>query len=197
MTTQALKKLLAKGRGFTTRQAVAAGVSRQSLCDCHAAGKLVRMSRGVYLPAATNRSVAPEIETLQHKGGDFVLCLFSALRFYGIGTQNSPGVWIAILNTRHVPVVDFPLECVRCGPRYYRALVSRRSLNGLPLKVYTPAKTVADCFKFRNRVGLEVALEALRDGWRQKQFTLDELCEAAKACRVANVITPYLEMLAG
>ena len=68
-------------------------------------------------------------------------------------------------------------------------------MNGLPLKVYSPAKTVADCFKFRNRYGLDTALEALRDGWRHKKFTIDELNEAARICRVNRIMTPYMEMM--
>lgn len=194
MENLALKKLLESGRSFTTAQAVSTGISRQALCDCLSAGKLVRLSRGVYLPISVNNSETPEIEALQRKGVDFVLCLLSALRFYDIGTQNPPGIWIAIPNSHHIPVMDFKVECIRLGEQYYNARINIQTLNGLQLKVYSPARTVADCFRFRNRIGLDVALEALRDGWQKKLFTSDELYDVAKECRIANVITPYMEM---
>lgn len=197
MKNPAINTLLSAGSCFTTAEAVARGISRQALCDYCNAGKLVRMGRGVYLPVLTSTSTSPEIEALQRKGTDFVLCLFSALKFYNIGTQNPSGIWIAILNTQHIPNVDFPLECIRCGEHYFNALVSTRTLNDLPVKVYSPARTIADCFKFRNKIGLDVAMEALRDGWHKKLFTMDELSEAAKICRVAKIITPYMEMLVG
>ena len=69
--------------------------------------------------------------------------------------------------------------------------------NGLPLKVYTPARTVVDCFRFRNRIGLDTAMEALRDGWHKKLFTSDELYDVARTCRIANVLMPYMEMMLG
>ena len=197
MKNPTINILLSEGNCFTTAQAVAQGISRQTLCDYCNAGKLVRMGRGVYLPVLTNNSTVPEIEVLQRKGIDFGLCLFSALKFYNIGTQNPSGIWIAIKNTQHIPRVDFPLECIRCDEHYFNALVSSYTLNNLPVKVYSPAKTIADCFKFRNKIGLDVAMEALRDGWRKKLFTMDELSEAAHICRVAKIITPYMEMLIG
>ena len=195
MENQALKNLLASGSGFTTGQAVIAGISRQALCDCCKSGKLLRLSRGVYLAMSENNSESPEIEVLQRRGIDFTLCLLSALRFYNIGIQNPQRVWIAILNSHHTPVTTFPLECVRYGEQYYNADVTNQTLNGLPLKVFSPARTVVDCFRFRNRIGLEVALEALRDGWQKKLFNSDELYHIAKFCRVAKVMTPYMEMM--
>jgi len=195
MENTAIKDILASGTGFTTRQAVASGISRQSLCDYCKSGRIVRLSRGVYLPVGNDVSESPEIEALQRKGTDFVLCLLSALKFHGIGTQNPPGIWIAILNSRHAPSVDFKLECIRFGERFYNSNVAMETANGLPLKVYTPARTVVDCFRFRNRIGLDTAMEALRDGWHKKLFTSDELYGIARTCRIANVLRPYMEMM--
>ena len=195
MENQSIKKIISDGMIFTVRQASAAGISRQTLCDYCNSGRLVRLSRGVYLPVATNQSEFPEIEVLQRRGVDFSLCLFSALRFHGIGTQNPPRLWIAMLNSRHVPTVDFKLSVVRFSERYYHSDLMVQSLNGLPVKLYTPARTVVDCFRFRNRVGLDVAMEALRDGWRKKLFTIDELHRVAQACRIANILMPYMEMM--
>jgi len=197
MNNPKINTLLSSGVCFTTAQAVKLGISRQSLCDYCNAGKLMRMGRGVYLPVLTYNSTSPEIEVLQRKGTDFVLCLFSALKFYNIGTQNHPSIWIAIKNTQHIPSVDFPLECLRCEEHYFNSLVAVHALNNLPVNVYSPARTIADCFKFRNKIGLDVAMEALRDGWQKKLFTMDELEEAAQICRVAKIMTPYMEMLVG
>ena len=197
MENKAIKRILASGTGFTTRQAAASGVSRQTLCDyCHS-GRIVRLSRGVYLPLTDNASEFPEIEVLQRKGTDFVLCLLSALKFHGIGTQNPPGVWIAILNSRHAPSVDFKLDCIRLDERFYNSNVAMEMMNGLPLKVYTPARTIVDCFRFRNHIGLDTAMEALRDGWHKKLFSSDELYGVARTCRIANVLMPYMEMMLG
>ncbi len=124
-----------------------------------------------------------------------MLCLFSALSFYHIGTQNPCGVWIMVKSNSHVPKVNFPLECIRCSDAVYDFGIEERVLNNLPIKVYSPAKTVADCFKFRNRYGLDLALEALRDGWRRHKFTVDELNQDARIDRVQNVMTPYMEMM--
>ncbi len=197
MNNPHIHSLLSTGNAFTTAQAVAAGISRQTLCDYLQAGKLIRMGRGIYLPAHESKSESPEIEVLQQKGCDFVLCLLSALRFYNIGTQHSHAIWISVKKARHIPSVNFPLECLRLEEHLYSALFTIQTINNLPIKVYTPARTVADCFRFRNRIGLDVAMEALRDGWHKKLFTVDEILEAAKICRIANTLTPYLEMLVG
>ena len=92
MQNQAIKFMLESGASFTTAQATASGITRQTLCDYSNSGKLIRISRGVYLPTLSNNSESPEIEVLQRKGTDFVLCLLSALRFCDIGTQNPQGI---------------------------------------------------------------------------------------------------------
>lgn len=84
---------------------------------------------------------------------------------------------------------------MRFSGRAFNTGVQEHEVNRVPVKIYTPAKTVADCFRFRNRIGLDVALEALREAWRTRQATMDELWQAAKACRVSNVVRPYLEAI--
>jgi predicted transcriptional regulator of viral defense system len=125
-----------------------------------------------------------------------VICLVSALRFHGLTTQSSPVVWIAIPNKAWAPKIATPrLRLVRYSNAALKEMVEEHMIEKVVVKVYSPAKTVADCFKFRNKVGVDVALEALRDCWKQRKATMDELWAAAKVCRMVNVMRPYLESL--
>ena len=122
--------------------------------------------------------------------------LISALQFHNLTTQIAPQVWIAIENKSWEPSFDYPpLEIVRLTGPAFSFGVEEHKIDRITVKVYSPAKTVADCFKFRNKIGLDVAMEALRETWRSRKATMDELWEAAKVCRVANVMRPYLEAI--
>jgi predicted transcriptional regulator of viral defense system len=125
-----------------------------------------------------------------------VVCLLSALQFHRLTTQAPYEVWLAIDRKAWRPIsVELPLRIFRfSGPALSQGIEEHR-IEGVPVKVYTPAKTVADCFKYRNKIGLDVALEALRVCWKQRQATMDQLWQAANICRVANVMRPYLESL--
>ena len=195
MVSIAIRKLTGKGRAFTLKDARKAGVSHQLLADYCRKGVFSRQGYGVYAPARNYMSEYPEIEFLQKRGTDFVLCLLSSLRVHEFTTQNPSEVWIAVRHGRRAPRTDFKLHCIHFTDDVFGYGIEEHMLNGLPLKVYSPAKTVADCFKFRNRYGLDTALEALRDGWRRRKFTIDELNAAARVCRVNRIMTPYLEMM--
>ena len=107
-------------------------------------------------------------------------------------------IWMAIPVKSWTPKADdLPVRFVRFSDASIRANVQRHNVNGAEVRVFSPAKTVADCFKFRNKIGKDVALEALRDGWRSRLFTMDELWETARVCRVQKVMRPYLEGLVG
>ena len=159
-------------------------------------GRLVRRARGVYAPA--NREISGmhdwELACLRLPKG--VLCLMSALVYHRIGTQNPNQVWMAIDVKAWRPRVDYPrMRIVRfSGPARSQGIMTVK-VGSATLRVYNPAKTVADCFKYRHKIGLEVAVEALREGWRIKKFSLVELAAMARICRVRNVIQPYLEMI--
>lgn len=125
---------------------------------------------------------------------DVVFCLLTALKFHDLTTQLPFEVWIAIANKGHPPRLDYPsLRTVRFSEASLRYGVQLVKVEGVSLRVTTPAKTVADCFKFRSKVGLDVALEALRDVLRQRKATSDELWRCAQVDRVSNVMRPYLE----
>jgi predicted transcriptional regulator of viral defense system len=123
-----------------------------------------------------------------------VLCLLSALRFHDLTTQQSSDVWLAIPHKAHAPRFDYPpLRIVRMSGASMSEGVETVDVAGTQVRVFGVAKTVADCFKYRNKIGLDVALEALREAWNGKRATMDELWRYAEICRVANVMRPYLE----
>jgi predicted transcriptional regulator of viral defense system len=125
-----------------------------------------------------------------------VICLLPALRFHGIGTQAPHEVWIAIEQGAARPRVDYPRVRVTLisGPAFTFG-VECHPIDGVPARIYSPAKTVVDCFKFRNKIGLDVAIEALREALRAKRCTREDLWAAAKVCRVSTVIRPYIEAM--
>lgn len=125
-----------------------------------------------------------------------VICLLSALSFHRIGTQNPHQVWIAIDRKAGKPKIDNTLvRIVRFSKTSLEYGVKIHEIQGIRLAVTEPAKTVADCFKYRNKIGLDVAIEALREGWHDLRFTMDDLYSAAVVCRIWNVIRPYAEAL--
>ena len=125
-----------------------------------------------------------------------VICLLSALRFHEIGTQLPAEIWIAIDGKAWTPRISSPaVRIMRFTGKALDFGVQERQVTGGTIRVFSPAKTVADCFKFRNKIGIDVALEALRDTYRQKKASMNELYEAARVCRVANIMKPYLESL--
>ena len=122
--------------------------------------------------------------------------LLSALRFHDLTTQAPFEVWMAIDRQRRKPNEKrLPLRIFRFSGQALQAGVEKHEVEGIEVRVYNPAKTVVDCFKYRNKIGLEVALVALREGWRERRFTMDDLWRYGKICRVANVMRPYLEVL--
>jgi predicted transcriptional regulator of viral defense system len=160
------------------------------------AGKLQRVARGLYgLPGAEiseHRSLA-EVSARVPKG---VVCLLSALRVHEIGTQAPHEVWIAIPPHMTSPRLDQPaIRVVRMSDAALTDGIDHLKIDGVNVPVFTAARTVVDCFRFRNKIGLDVALEGLRDGWSQRKFTLDDLWRHATRGRVANVMRPYIEAI--
>ena len=176
------------------RDVEARGIARESLLRLYRQGLLVRQARGVYAlpesPVTEHHSLA--IAAKRTPGG--VICLLSALRFHGLTTQDPHEVWMAIDFKAHKPSAASPaLRVVRfSGPALLEG-IEHHTLEGVRVPVYSAAKTVADCFKYRNKLGVDVAIEALRDALRSRKTTVDQIHRFAKVCRVANVIRPYLE----
>ena len=172
------------------------GIPRVSLTRAVRRGQLERVGRGLYgLPdrQISEHGSLAEVARRVPKG---VVCLLSALRFHGLTTQAPFEVWLAIENKALAPKVDYPkLRIVRFSGAALTEGVEEHVVDGVTVRVTGVAKTVADCFKYRNKIGLDVALEALRDAWRAKRMTGDALWHYAKVCRVANVMRPYLDSL--
>ncbi len=123
-----------------------------------------------------------------------VICLLSALQFHGLTTQLPHQVWVAVPLRANTPRLDYPpIRAVHLSGNAFAAGVEEQLIGSSTVRIYCPAKTVVDCFKFRNKIGIDVAIEALRDCWNKRSATLDELWRYAKICRVANVMRPYLE----
>jgi predicted transcriptional regulator of viral defense system len=129
------------------------------------------------------------------KSKDLVFCLLTALELHGLTTQSAHEVWVAIGQKTRAPKLEYPpLHVVRMSDLKF-GIMTKTVDEVVQIPVTNVAKTIADCFKFRNKIGLDIALEALRDAWQQKKVTMDELWRAAEHCRVANVMRPYLESL--
>ncbi len=170
------------------------GWSPQLLIRLHQSGKLQRIARGLYaLPDAEVTEHQTLIEVCQRVPRG-VLCLLSALQFHGIGTQMPHDVWIALPTGSQAPAMGYPtLRIARLRGAAYSDGIQTVVDHGAPIRVYCAAKTVTDCFKFRHKIGLDVALEALKDAWRSRKVTMAELGRFARINRVERVMQPYLE----
>jgi predicted transcriptional regulator of viral defense system len=174
------------------------GVRQETLWRLYKRGKLERISRGVYgLPdraVSEQHSLAQAAKRVPHG----VACLLTALRFHNLTTQSPSEIWMAIDRKARLPKSSGhpPIRFYRFSGKALTRGVEQHVVDGVPVKVYGVAKTVVDCFKYRNKIGLDVALEALREAWRERRATSGELWRYAEVCRMANVMRPYLESLA-
>ena len=155
---------------------------------------LVPVSRGVYMTPGTAITEHHDVAIASARIPHGTICLLSALRFHGMTTQVPREVWIAIGNrAASSRLATPPLRVIRLTGQSLSTGVEKHTMEGVVVKIYSPAKTVADCFKFRNRIGLDIAIEALKDFLQMKKGTIDDLWRFAKIDRVAKVIQPYLE----
>lgn len=172
------------------------GLARTYLRRLEAEGVLRRVARGTYRLEnypVTEHATLVEAARRVPQG---VACLLSALQFHGIGTQLPPQVWLAIDRKAWKPRESgIPIRFVRFSGKALTEGVERHRIEGVPVRVYCPAKTVADCFKYRNKLGLDVALEALEECRRARKCTNDDLWRFAKICRVQNIMRPYMEVI--
>lgn len=171
------------------------GIPREVLRRLCRQGLIERVGHGLYRqpnrPFSENQTLA-EVCTKFPKG---VVCLLSALRYHNLTTQNPFEVWLAIDVKAHKPITDQPVRFVRLSGSAMTEGIQNIDVDGTPVKIFSPAKTVTDCFKFRNKIGLDVALEALKDCLAAGQCTPDELWHFGKVNRVNRVMQPYLEAM--
>jgi len=188
---------LARNSGVvSTGEVRSEGIHHEYLKQLCEEGKLMRVGRGLYS--------LPEVDVTIHHGlaqvgktiPKGVVCLLSALRFHEIGTQAPHEVWVAIDRRAARPrAKHYRLRVMRFSGKALTEGSDEYKLEGVPVKIYNPAKTVADCFKYRNKVGLDVALEALREVIRERKCSNDDLWRYAKICRVTEIIRPYMEAM--
>lgn len=173
------------------------GIPRVSLSRAVRRGQLERVGRGLYGLPGREVSAHGSLAEVARRVPKGVVCLLSALRFHGLTTQAPFEVWLAIENKSLAPKLDYPpLRIVRFSGASLTEGIEEHVVDGVTIRVTGVAKTVADCFKYRNKIGLDVAMEALREAWNEKRMTSDDIWRYAKICRVANVMRPYLESLA-
>jgi predicted transcriptional regulator of viral defense system len=196
MTDVEIREKLGPGGVLRTQDLERQGVSRKALKGLSARGILERLGRGLYRVAGSEITEHESLVEACKRVPQGVVCLLSALRFHGLTTQNPFQVWLAIDRKAWQPRTDNPpLRIFRFSGEALTSGVEPHLIQGVTVRVYSPAKTVADCFKYRNKIGLDVALEALRDCVERKKDSFDNLWTFAKICRVANVMRPYLESL--
>jgi predicted transcriptional regulator of viral defense system len=171
-------------------------VSRSHLWNLAKAGKIERVGRGLYRAKETPISANETLLEVAKRVPLGVLCLSSALRYHELSTENPFEVWLAIKRGAWSPKLDNPsVRVVHFSEAAFEFGIETHSVDGGTLRVYSPAKTVADCFKFRSKIGMETAIQALRSAYREKKASMDQLWRAAKVCRVVNVMRPYMESL--
>jgi predicted transcriptional regulator of viral defense system len=179
-----------------TQQAIDEGIAPRTLYQLRAAGAIIRESRGLYRLADSEPSEYHDLAQVALRIPKGVICLISALAFHGLTTQIPRQVYVALPNDAEKPRLEYPpIRLFWLSAKTYSAGIEKHELDGVAVKVYGIEKTIADCFKFRNKIGLDVAIEALRDYRKQKGFKVDALLHFAQIDRVERVIRPYLEAI--
>jgi predicted transcriptional regulator of viral defense system len=175
-------------------EAIAHGITRYMLYSLRNKGVVEKVSRGIYrlveMPPISN----PDLVTVGLRFPNAVICLISALSYHNITTQIPHAVSVAVPRDSRIPSLDYPpIQAHRFSNEAYNSGIENHAIDGVPIKIYNPEKTLADCFKFRNKIGMEIVLEALKLYRSRQKFNLEKLLKYAKICRVKNIMTPYLE----
>ena len=194
--TQRVLDLLRQKGMLRPSDLAAIGTHRVVLTRMTAKGLLERVGRGIYRLPENQGSEHESLIAVATRVPQAVFCLLSALQFHQLTTQLPRQLWIAMPRGSHTPKIDYPpVRMVQFAGAAYFEGVEIFERDQVKLRVYCVAKTVADCFKHRNKIGLDVALEALKDARAQGKASIDEIWRYAKICRVTNVMRPYLEVI--
>jgi len=188
---------LARRKGLLRpRDLAEVGIAREYLRLAVERGLLERVARGLYRPVGATVSEHVSLAEVCKKAPSGVICLLSALSFHELTTQLPRAVWLAVGPRARVPAIEtVGLEVVRFSGRALTAGVETHDIGGVEARVFGAAKTVADCFKCRSRIGPDVAIEALRDALGQRKAAVDDLVRYGRICRVAEVMRPYVEAM--
>lgn len=179
-----------------TRDFTAAGIARETLRRLVQDGAVEQIERGLYRLATHEITEYHTLLEVAARVPQGIICLLSALQFHGLTTQQPFEIWIALdARMRHPQLHALPVRWVHLSGAALTEDIEEHQIEGVTVHVYALAKTITDCFKYRNMIGLDTALESLRDAWRQRRVTMDELWQAAKVDRVTTIMRPYLEAL--
>jgi predicted transcriptional regulator of viral defense system len=182
---------------FRLKDAKALGLHPEQVRRLTRQGHLTRLGRGLYAPATAEPSEYHTLAEVAKRVPKGIVCLLTALRFHGLGTQHPREVWLAVDRRAAIPKLDIaPVRIVRMSGAALTAGIDEHKVEGVTVRVTSPARTVVDCFKFRNRIGVDVAIEALRDYRRLRRGTVDELWRHADQLRMTRVIRPYWDAIA-
>ena len=193
---QALEFLRNNNGLHRTRDILNAGIAPKTLYKLRDQGHIYSLSRGLYRINEESKDAHTTYLELAHKIPKAVFCLISALHFHEIGTQLPYDHWIALpQGVKEAKLDEYSIQYIHPNKELYQLEIEEHNISGATIKVYSPTKTVVDCFKHRNKVGLDVALEALREAVQLKKTSRKELIELATKCRMRNVMMPYIESL--
>lgn len=183
-----------RGGTLRTGEALAAGIHPRVLYEMRDAGELEQLARGVYRLASLPPLSDPDLATVAKRVPQGVICLISALAFHELTTQIPHEVHLALRRTAREPVLEYPpIRIYRFSKESFAAGMGTHWIDDVSVRIYSAEKTLADCFKFRNKIGLDVTLEALRTYRARRRPQLQQVLEFARICRVENVVRPYLE----
>jgi predicted transcriptional regulator of viral defense system len=190
-------RIFKKNRGIlTTKQILNFGIHRRTLYKLRDEGKLIKITNGLYKLADMPELSNPDFVTVAMKVPKGVVCLISALSFHEITTHIPHKINIAVKRGARTPQLKYPpLDVVRFSGESFEKGIGTHKIDGVNVKIYNPAKTIVDCFKFLNKVGLDVAIEALKFGISRKKVSVGELFKYAKVCSVEKIIRPYIEAI--
>jgi len=193
---KALKAFRDHGGTLRTRDLMALGVHTDVLYALRQEGRIIELGRGLYRLTQTREAEHPDLAVVAARAPTAAVCLISALSFHGITTQIPSAVSLAVpRGSYHRIKLSIPVTVYRFDPKTFPEGLETHRIGGMPLKIYGAARTVVDCFKFRNKLGLDIALEALRLGRQRKKLQNRELLHYARLLRVEKPMTPYLEAI--
>ena len=194
MARDKARRLIEKKGGIVrTGEALRTGIHPRTLYELRDTGELEQVSRGVFRLSVREPIYNPDLVIAALRIPHGVICLISALAFHEITTQIPHAVSVALRKGAESPRIDHPPVSIhRFSDAAYRAGIEEHVIDGVKVRVYSPEKTLADCFKYRNKIGMDVVLEALKL-CMARRINMDKLFKYAKVCRVANVMRPYLE----
>jgi predicted transcriptional regulator of viral defense system len=185
-----------KKRLFRLSETQQAGIHPEAVRRLTSQGQLARIGRGLYALPSLEPTEHHTLAVVAKRVPKGIVCLLTALRFHGLGTQNPRDVWLAVDRRAGMPRIDFtPVRIVRMSTAALSTGIEERTIDGVRVRITSPARTVVDCFKFRNKIGIDVAVEALKDYRRLRKGSVDELWRQADRLRMANVIRPYWDAM--